>query len=207
MALYNKELENQLHILFKELVTKTEEIISNSRTNTDATERIMRLVSSKVSAEAEGYMIDMYACLVDKIKSEDYFKDPEHLNAFYRLNLREELNEKYQFSIDSIDVYKKGIQYQEINNLYMSVGAAAGTLAVGGILKFALSRVVIIPLVVVIAGALVAACASYFAVPTRNKEEYRKAVDKFLKDLENDILNWFVDVEVYFDEKVRTLYK
>lgn len=207
MALYNKELENQLHALFHELVKKTEEIVSSSRTNTEATERIMRLVSGKVSAEAEGYMIDMYACLVDKIKAEEYFKDPEHLNTFYRLNLREELNEKYQFSIDNIDAYKKGIQCQEINNLYVSAGAVAGTLAVGGILKFTLSSVVNIPFVVVIAGALVAACAAYFAVPTKNKREYRKAVDKFLKDLENDILDWFVEVEVYFDEKVRTLYK
>lgn len=207
MALYNKELEKQVHSLFKELVGKTEEIIASSRTNTDATERIMRLVSSTVSAEAEGYMIDLYASLVDKIKGEEFFKDPEHLNAFYRLNLRDDLNEKYQFSIDSIDAYKKGIQYKEINNIYASVGAVAGTLAVGGILKYVLSSVVKIPFVVVIAGALVAACAAYFAIPTRNKKEYKRAVDSFLSDLENEILDWFVDVEVYFDEKVRTLYK
>ena len=207
MALYNKELEKQVHTLFKDLVAKSEEIIASSRTNTDATERIMRLVSSTVSAEAEGYMIDLYASLVDKIKGEEFFKDPEHLNAFYRLNLRDDLNEKYQFSIDSIDAYKKGIQYKEINTIYASVGAAAGTFAVGGILKFALSSVVNIPFVVVIAGALVAACAAYFAIPTRNKKEYKRAVDSFLSDLENEILDWFVDVEVYFDEKVRTLYK
>jgi len=207
MALYNKELEKQAHTLFRELVVKTEEIIASSRTNTDATERIMRLVSSTVSAEAEGYMIDLYASLVDKVKEEEFFKDPEHLNAFYRLNLRDDLNAKYQFSIDSIDAYKKGIQYKEINSIYASVGAAVGTLAVGGILKFALSSVVNIPFVVVIAGALVAACAAYFAIPTRNKKEYKRAVDSFLSDLENEILDWFVDVEVYFDEKVRTLYK
>lgn len=207
MGLYNKELEKQVHTLFKELVGKTEEIIASSRTNTDATERIMRLVSSTVSAEAEGYMIDLYASLVDKIKEEEYFKAPEHLNAFYRLNLRDDLNEKYQFSIDSIDVYKKGIQYKEINSIYASVGAVAGTLAVGGILKFALSGVVNIPFVVVIAGAVAAACATYFAIPTRSKKEYQRAVDSFMSDLENEILDWFVDVEVYFDEKVRTLYK
>ena len=207
MAVYNKELESQVHSLFKDLVTKSEEIVAGSRTNTDATERIMRLVSSTVSAEAEGYMIDLYASLVDKVKEEDLFKNPEHLNAFYRLNLRDNLNEKYQFSIDSIDAYKKGIQYKEINSIYATVGAAAGTIAVGGILKYALSSVVKIPFVVVIAGALVVACAAYFAIPTRNKKEYKRAVDSFLSDLENEILDWFVDVEVYFDEKVRTLYK
>lgn len=132
MALYNKELENQVHILFKELVSKSEEIVASSRTNTDATERIMRLVSSTVSAEAEGYMIDLYASLVDKVKEEEFFKDPEHLNAFYRLNLRDDLNEKYQFSIDSIDAYKKGIQCKEINSIYASVYAVVETLPLAG---------------------------------------------------------------------------
>lgn len=205
--MYNKELEKQLHQLFEELSEKTDQIASEARTNTEATDRIMRLVSSSISAEAEGYMVDMYACLVDKIKSEEYFKNPENLNAFYRLNLREELNEKYQFNIDNIDAYKKGIEYKEINQLYVAAGAAAGTLALGGILKFALSSVIGIPFPIIIAGALVAACATYFAIPTKNRKDYKKAVDKFMKDLENDILDWFVDVEVYFDEQVRTLYK
>lgn len=205
--MYNKELEKQVHELFKELKAKANNIASEARTNTDATERIMRLVSSTISAEAEGYMVDMYACLVEKIKSEDFFKNPENLNAFYRLNLRDGLNEKYQFNIEDIDAYKNGIEYKDINQLYAAAGAAAGTLALGGILKFALSKVIGIPFVIVIAGAVVAACAAYFAVPTRNRKEYKKAVDKFLCDLENDILVWFVDVEVYFDEQVRTLYK
>ena len=205
--MYNKELERQVHTLFKELKAKSNDIASEARTNTNATERIMRLVSSTISAEAEGYMVDMYACLVEKIKSEDFFKNPENLNAFYRLNLRDELNEKYQFNIEDIDAYKKGIEYKDINQLYAAAGAAAGTLALGGILKFALSSVINIPFVVVIAGAVVAACAAYFAVPKRNCKEYKKAVDKFLSDLENDILDWFVNVEVYFNEQVRTLYK
>lgn len=205
--MYNKELEKQVHTLFIELKAKSNDIAAKARTNTDATERIMRLVSSTISAEAEGYMVDLYACLVEKIKCEDFFKNPENLNAFYRLNLRDELNEKYQFNIEDIDAYKNGIEYRDINQLYAAAGAVAGTLALGGILKFALSKVIGIPLVVVIAGAVVAACAAYFAVPTRNRKEYKKSVDKFLNDLEKDILDWFVDVEVYFDEQVRTLYK
>lgn len=205
--MYNKELEKQLHQLFEELSEKAAQIASEARTNTEATDRIMRLVSSSISAEAEGYMVDMYACLVEKIKSEEYFKNPENLNAFYRLNLREELNEKYQFNIENIDAYKNGIEYKEINQLYVAASAAAGTFALGGILKFALSSVIGIPFPVIIAGALVVACAAYFTIPTKNRKDYKKAVDKFMKDLENDILDWFVDVEVYFDEQVRTLYK
>ena len=204
--MYNKELEKQVHTLFKELVVKTEGIIESSRTSTDATERIMRLVSSTVSAEAEGYMVDLYADLVDKVKQEEFFRDPEHLNAFYRLNLRDQLNKKYQFSVNSIDEYKNGIQYKEIKSIYATVGAAAGTLAVGELLKLSLSNVVNVPFVLVIAGALVTSCATYFAISTRNKKEYKKAVRRFLSDLEDGIFSWLDEVEVYFDEKVKTLY-
>ena len=193
--------------MFAELQKRTMKIASEAKTNTEATERIMRVVSGTISSEAEGYMVDRYACLVEKIKNEEFFQNPENMNAFYRLNLREDLNEKYQFNIESIDAYKRGIEYKEVNQLYVAAGAAAGTLALGEILKFALSSSIGIPFPIIIAGALVAACAAYFAIPTKNRKDYKKAVDKFLHDLKNDILDWFVEVEVYFDRQVRNLYR
>lgn len=205
--MYNSDIERQIHDLFIELKKKSIKIASEARTNTNATERIMRLVSSTISAEVEGYIVDIYAGLLEKIKQDDYFKNQENLNAFYRLNLRNELNEKFQFNIENIDTYKKGISYKEINQIYVTAGAAAGTLALGGILKFALSSVVRIPFVIIIAGAVVVACASYFALPTQNRKEYKKSIEKFLDELEEDILDWFVDIEIYSDERVRTLYK
>lgn len=207
MQLYNSDIERQIHELFIELKKKSIKIASEARTNTNATERIMRLVSSTISAEVEGYIVDIYAGLLEKIKQDDYFKNQENLNAFYRLNLRNELNEKFQFNIENIDTYKKGISYKEINQIYVTAGAAAGTLALGAILKFALSSVVRIPFVIIIAGAVVVACASYFALPTQNRKEYKKSIKKFLDELEEDILDWFVDIEIYCDERVRTLYK
>ena len=205
--MYNSDIERQIHALFIELKKKSIKISSEARTNTNATERIMRLVSGTISAEVEGYIVDIYAGLLEKIKQDDYFKNQENLNAFYRLNLRNELNEKFQFNIENIDAYKKGISYKEINQIYVTVGAAAGTLALGGILKFALSSVVGIPFAIIIAGAVVVACASYFAIPTQNRKEYKKSIKKFLDELEEDILDWFVDIEIYCDERVRTLYK
>ena len=197
MQLYNSDIERQIHDLFIELKKKSIKIASEARTNTNATERIMRLVSSTISAEVEGYIVDIYAGLLEKIKQDDYFKNQENLNAFYRLNLRNELNEKFQFNIENIDTYKKGISYKEINQIYVTAGAAAGTLALGAILKFALSSVVRIPFVIIIAGAVVVACASYFALPTQNRKEYKKSIKKFLDELEEDILDWFVDIEIY----------
>lgn len=207
MVMYNNELKNEVHKMFGELAEKAKEITETSRTTQIATERISDVVASRVSAESEGYIVDMYTCLVAKIKEDEYFKDSEHLNAFYRLNLREELNEKYHFEVESLDAYKQGIEFKEINRLYAAAGTAAGTLAVGGILKFAISGLINIPIAVIIAGAVAAGVAAYFAVPEKNKKEYNRAVSKYLNDMENEILDWLTEVENYFDSQVRTIYK
>lgn len=207
MAMYNTELKNEIHIMFQELAAKAKEITDTSRTSQMATERISKVVSSKVAAEIEGYIVDMYTYLVAKIKEDEYFKDPEHLNAFYRLNLREELNNRYHFEVESLDSYKKGIEFKEVNKLYAAAGVAAGTLAVGGILKFAISGLICIPIAVIIAGAVIAGIATYFSVPEKNKKKYNQAVNKFLNDMENEILDWLTEVENYFDSRVRSLYK
>ena len=205
--MYNNELKKEIHVMFQELAVKAKEIADTSRTSQIATERISETVASRISAESEGYIVDMYTCLVAKIKEEEYFKDPEHLNAFYRLNLREELNDRYHFEVESLDAYKKGIEFKEVNKLYIAAGAAAGTLAVGGILKFAISGLIHIPIAVIITGAVAIGVAAYFSVPQKNKKQYNRVVNKFLNDMENEILDWLTEVEKYFDSQVRTLYK
>lgn len=207
MAMYNTKLQKQVKKMFRDLRSKSDDIIASSSIYKTASDRIMNMVSSKVAAESEGYVIDMYTSLVEQIKKEDFFRDPDHLNRFYRLNLREELNNRYHFEINSLDAYKKGINYKEVNQLYASLGTAAGTLAVGGILKFTMSSVVNIPFALIIAGAIASACTMYFKMaPIRNKKEFQNSVNKFLSDLENDILNWLADIEKFFNNQVRTLY-
>lgn len=207
MAMYNTELKKEIHIMFQELAVKAKEITDTSRTSQMATERISKVVASRVAAESEGYIVDMYTYLVARIKEDEYFKDPEHLYAFYRLNLREELYDRYHFEVESLDSYKKGIELKEVNKLYAAAGVAAGTLAVGGILKFAISGLICIPIAVIIAGAVIAGIATYFSVPEKNKKKYNQAVNKFLNDMENEILDWLTEVENYFDSRVRSLYK
>ena len=205
--MYNSELKKEIHIMFQELSEKAKEIVDTSRTSQMATERISKAVASRVTAESEGYIVDMYTCLVIKIKADEYFKDPEHLNAFYRLNLREKLNDRYHFEVESLDAYTKGIEFKEVNKLYAAAGATAGTLAVGGILKFAISGLIHIPVAIIIAGAVIAGVAAYFSVPEKNKKVYNRAVNKYLNDMENEILEWLTEVENYFDSQVRSLYK
>ena len=205
MEMYNKELESDISLLFCELRKEVEEIIDTSNTYKIASAMIVDIISSKIATESKGYVIDLYISLVNDIKNDDYFKNPNHLNDFYRLNLREDLNNKYNFDITSLDTYKKGIEFDEINNLYATAGAAAGTLTVGGILKYTICGIVNIPLIVIIAGAAAVALVVNKAISIKNKNEFKRVVDKFLKDMESDILNWLDDIANYFQDRVSSL--
>lgn len=207
IVLYNNELKNEVHKMFSELVEKAKEITETSRTAQIATERISDMVSLRVSTESKGYIIDMYTSLVSRVKEDQYFKDSEHLNAFYRLNLRDKLNNKYHFDVKSSDTYKKEIEFKEINRFYATAGATVGTLSVGGILNFVISGLINIPIAIIIAGAVAAGVGTYYKVPEKNKKEYNRAVRKYLHDMENEILDWLIEVENYFDSQVRTIYK
>ena len=207
IVLYNNELKNEVHKMFSELVEKAKEITETSRTAQIATKRISDMVSLRVSTESKGYIIDMYTCLVSRVKEDQFFKDSEHLNAFYRLNLRDKLNNKYHFDVKSSDTYKKEIEFKEINRFYATAGATSGTLFVGGILNFVISGLINIHIAIIIAGAVAAGAGTYYKVPEKNKKEYNRAVRKYLHDMENEILDWLIEVENYFDSQVRTIYK
>lgn len=77
--MYNIELKNEVHKMFVELSKKANEIAENCSTEDMAINEISNIVSSKVSAESGGYIVDMYANFVAKIKEDDYFKDPKKI--------------------------------------------------------------------------------------------------------------------------------
>lgn len=169
------------------------------------TTRISSLIATKLSAKSRGYIVDMFIYLESEIEKDEYFKDPSNLNRFYRLNLRDELNEKYRFDVDSSMTYKNGVDFEEINKLYVTASAVAGTTALGGILKFAMSGAINIPIALIIAGAVVAGVTAYFKVTEKNKKKYEQAVEEYLDDMEKEVLDWLDEVERYFRSRVASL--
>lgn len=178
-------------------------IYPNSPNN--STKRISGLVAKKLSAKSGEYIADMYFSLKSEIEGDEFFKDSKHMNRFYRLNLRDELNEKYRFDVDSSMTYKNGVDFEEINKLYVTASAVAGTTALGGILKFAMSGAINIPIALIIAGAVVAGVTAYFKVTEKNKKKYEQAVEEYLDDMEKEVLDWLDEVERYFRSRVASL--
>lgn len=202
----SEKIKSEVRELFAKLKKEAFGIIKaypNSPNN--STKRISDLVATKLSAKSREYIADMYFYLESEIEEDEYFRDSSHLNRFYRLNLRDELNEKYRFDIDSSMTYKNEVDFEEINKLYVTASAVAGTTALGGILKFAMSGAMNIPIVLIIAGAVVSGVTAYFKVTEKNKKEYEQAVKEYLDDMEKEILDWLDEVECYFRSRVASL--
>ena len=206
----SEKVKGYIEKLFVEMNEEVSEIANTSPTSVIATQEIMEYVSSKISASSKGYMIDLYGELSKKTLSEKIFEDSANANKFYELNMRRKISDAYQFDVKDLNSYNAGVDFKEINRAYASAGAAAGTAAVGGILLGALSGVVHIPMVVIIAGAVLAGLSAggvtyTKVVPEKNKFNFKEAVDAFMNSLKIELLNWVDNVVKFYNQKVEEL--
>ena len=221
--MYNTELENHVRELFLKLRAGSGEIAAAALPYQEKSKRIEQYVTTELAAACEGYVVDVYTYLADKIKQEEYFKDTDHLYEFYQLNLRGKIFENYGFNLAGSPTLQKGIEFEETpvrRGAYFAAGAAAAVLAAGGALKYALAPAslpiesavtaatgVVVPLWAIVAAAVAAAFTAYVVtVPLRNKSEYRRAVEMFLDELENEVFDWIISIEEFFCSEVRKLY-
>lgn len=206
----SEKVKDYIKNLFVDLKEEVTDIVRTSPSPTVATQRIMEFVSGKIAASSQGYMVDLYGELSKKTLSEEIFQDPANANKFYALNMRQKISDAYQFDVQDLRSYSTGVDFREINRVYASAGVAAGSAVVGGILMGVLSGVVDIPMVVIIAGAILAGVAgggvTYVkVVPEKNKMNYLKAVAAFMVELEGELLNWVDEVVKFYNQKIAEL--
>ena len=206
----SEKVKGYIKELFLEMNEEIADIIRISPTAAAAMQSIMEYVSIKIAASSQGYMVTIYSELSKKTLSEDIFKDPANANKFYELNMRKRISDAYHFDVQDLNIYNTGVNFKEINRVYTSAGVAVGSSAVSGILLGVLSQVIDIPMVVIIAGAVVAGLAAGGAtyvkgVPNANRANFKKAVVAFMAELENELLNWVDEVVQFYNQKVEEL--
>lgn len=204
------KVKNHIKELFEELNTEVTNIVETIPGTDMATQHIMETVSGRVTAAIEGYVFDLYSLLSKETLKEEIFQDAANANRFYELNLKKQIAEAYQFNIQSLKAYSTSLDFKEINRTYATAAAAVGTAATGGILLGILHGLVHIPFAVVIAGAVLAGIGggsvTYMKiVPEKNKEGFQTAVNRFMEDLEQELLNWVDDVVNFYNQKVAEL--
>lgn len=207
----NEKVKGLIKDLFDEIREEVSELIRISPNTAAATESIMEYVSGKITASSKGYITTLYSELSKATLAEPIFESDVNANKFYDLELKKKIYEAYQFDVGDLSAYKAGITSKEINVAYATAASAVGGAAVGGILLGVLSGVVDIPLVVIIAGAVLAGIggglAAYKTVPAKNAASYTVGAVSFLGDLEAELLTWVDKIVDYYNQQVEELKK
>jgi len=205
----NEKVKGLIENLFDEIREEVSDLIRVSPNSTAATKGIMEYVSGKITASSKGYITTLYSELSKATLAEPVFENDVNANKFYDLELKQKIYSAYQFDVRDLSAYQAGITSKEINVAYATAGAAVGGVAVGGILLGALSGVVHIPMVVIIAGAVLTGLGGGYAacktVPAKNAANYTDGALSFLDDLEEELLNWVDSIVDYYNQQVEEL--
>jgi len=198
----NESIDN----IFSALQEKADKMLNVSENLNEITQNIIHVVSEELTTQSRTLIVDLYSVLSQETLNQPEFQDMEHKSMFYLADIRGLIYDKYVFDETVMESLQEGISVQEINKTYTSIAAAAGTAAVGGVLKYVLSTRVNIPIVLIFIGAMTAFCISYFKVtPEINKTSFHKAVSIFLKEIRNEYKVWFEEIEQYYHQKVQEL--
>lgn len=207
----NEKVKGLIVDLFDDIREEVSELIRISPNTTAATESIIEYVSGKITASSKGYITTLYSELSKATLAEPIFESDVNANKFYDLELKQKIYEAYQFDVGDLSAYKADITSKEINVAYATAASAVGGAAVGGILLGVLSGVVDIPLVVIIAGAVLAGigggAVAYKTVPEKNAENYTTGALSFLNSLESELLTWVDTIVDYYNQQVEELKK
>ncbi|WP_299667809.1 hypothetical protein [uncultured Psychromonas sp.] len=205
--MYSEKMKPKVEKMFNDLRVKTLEIADSNSAN-DVVSRVCQRVSSETTSRSKTMLSDMLFDLNDSLLQTSFFTDISRQNKFMELNLRKEILGKYQFTTSNT------IDYQEASRIMQAIKVGSGTLVIGGaceigvvlIAGLSLSSLVPVPVGILIVAAFAAALVDYFIIePNRNKKNISQAIDKYLIEAQQQFLNWFDEVENYFNKRVDEL--
>jgi hypothetical protein len=194
--------------MFDELRAKAGKIVVDSNSVDEAVRKIMQLVSSETASRSKTILSDMLFDLNDSLLQTAFFHDIITQNKFIELNLRQEILNKYQFSVSTT------VDYQEAARVVQALKIGGATFVIGGIAEIgvvlkvglSISNLVPIPVSILVVAALGAALVDYLAIePNRSKKKFSQKLDSYLIDVQNQFLNWFDGVESYYNNRVEEI--
>ncbi len=206
--MYSTTIKPKVDKMFSDLDRQAKEIITTSTSMNEAVARATRLVSSEISTRSKTILSDMLDDLTNALMETEFFTDISKQNAFYRVNLQEEILSKYQFTPSATVNYKEAsrmVQALKVGGITFAAGAVVevGIVLIAGL---SLSSLVPIPVSVLVVASIGAALADYYAIePAKNKQNLALAFDGYLTQAKQQFLNWFDEVEKYFNARVEEI--
>ena len=195
--MYNREKD--IDEIFLDLKKESYEVFNLSSNIDIINKKIIDKISLDLTIKSKMLIIDLYSEMSKRTLASKEFEDIERKSKFYETNIKKEIFEKYKFQVTN------KIDYKEANKLYTSLGISAGTMAIGGILKYVLQNNINIPFIVIICGAIMAFGVTYFSKPSADKRNLEKAVDEFLDKTKKEFIAWFDEIEKYYNKRVKDI--
>lgn len=206
--MYSATIKPKVDKMFSDLDKQAKAIIASSTSMNDAVTCATRLVSSEVGTRSKTILSDMLDDLTNSLMETDFFTDISKQNAFYRINLPEEILSKYQFAPSASVNYKEAsrtVQALKVGGITFAAGAVieVGDVLIAGL---SLSSLAPIPISVLVVASIGAALADYYAIePAKNKKNLALAFDSYLTQAKQQFLNWFDEIEKYFNTRVEEI--
>lgn len=206
--MYSTTIKPKVDVMFNDLRKKVSAIVIESSTSNEAINNVTKLVSSELAARSKSILSDMLFDLSDKLMDTEFFADIARQNRFAEINLRQEVLSKYQFAPSTT------VNYREASRTVQALKVGGATFVVGGAIEIgvvliaglSISNLVPIPVSILIVASIGAALADYYAIePAKNKKALAQALDNYLVDAKQQFLNWFDEVEKYFNVRVEEI--
>lgn len=206
--MYSTTIKPKVDVMFNDLRKKVSAIVIESSTSNEAINNVTKLVSSELAARSKSILSDMLFDLSDKLIDTEFFADIAKQNRFAEINLRQEILSKYQFAPSTT------VNYREAPRTVQALKVGGATFVVGGAIEIgvvliaglSISNLVPIPISILIVASIGAALADYYAIePAKNKKALAQALDNYLVDAKQQFLNWFDEVEKYFNVRVEEI--
>lgn len=206
--MYSAVIKPKVDTLFDDLRNKVMVIVSESASSNEAVNKVSKLVSSELTTRSKSILSDMLFELSDALMDTEFFSDISRQNKFFEINLRQEILNKYQFSSSTT------VNFKEAAREVQALKVGATTLVVGGAIEIgvvliaglSLSNLVPIPISALIVASIGAAVADYYAIePARSKKALAQALDNYLVQAKSQFLDWFDEVENFFNMRVEEI--
>ena len=206
--MYSTTIKPKVDTIFNDLRKKVYSAVAESSTSNEALNKVTRIVSSELTTRSKSILSDMLFDLSDNLMETDFFADIARQNKFFEINLRQEILSKYQFATSTT------VNYKEASKTVQALKVGGATLVVGGVAEIGVvliaglsfSSLVPIPISALVAASIGAALADYYAIePKKNKKALAQALDSYLVAAKQQFLNWFDEVEKYFNMRVEEI--
>lgn len=205
--MYSEKITPQINKIFENLRVELQKTIDLTDISDVLVNKTSQKVGNEITLRSKTILSDMLLDLEDSVFQDVFFSDITRQNKFMAINLRKEIIDKYEFTLSN------SIDYKEASRIVRASLVGAGVLSVGGVGSLLISNLYAVPfdpvsISVIIVAAFGVALADYFLIaPRMNKQHFKKAVDKFLSETQQQFLNWFNEIEQYFIQRVNQIKK